>query len=201
MKSTRRSTRSPRSGELAPRRSRCSVLTWGVSPSRGICILASRSLGSGKMVEMGVARRGSRRSHRRARHPAHHAYLPHRRNRIPSPSDLEAKNAGAVRFINLVTVRSKDGGLSRGGYRRPSCSSMKQGPRRSVTPSSTAPSSRARRRCQGSPGRSSRRWIYTFSLLTGDLGTVEFKDSEGVTLNEEVDEVTGSTVSSLPTSR
>ncbi len=70
---------------------------------------------------------------------------------------------------------------------------MTRAAKRSATPSSTAPSSASKTAQEVKLGETIGEWDpYTFSLLTEIAGTVQFKDlQEGVTLNEEVDEVTG----------
>src|SRR5450432_326953 len=90
-----------------------SVLTC--ESKRGVCILCyGRNLGSGKMVEMGeavgviaaqsIGEPGTQLTMRTF-------HIGGTASRVSDASHLEAKNAGTVRFINLVTVRSKDGGL------------------------------------------------------------------------------------------
>src|SRR5471030_2765896 len=90
-----------------------SVLTC--ESKRGCCILCyGRNLGSGKMVEMGeavgviaaqsIGEPGTQLTMRTF-------HIGGTASRVSDASHLEAKNAGSIRFINLVTVRSKDGGL------------------------------------------------------------------------------------------
>ncbi len=90
-----------------------SVLTC--ESKRGVCILCyGRNLGSGKMVEMGeavgviaaqsIGEPGTQLTMRTF-------HIGGTASRVSDASHLEAKNAGTVRFINLVTVRSKDGDL------------------------------------------------------------------------------------------
>ena len=80
---------------------------------RGVCILCyGRNLGSGKMVEMGeavgviaaqsIGEPGTQLTMRTF-------HIGGTASRVSDASHLEAKNAGTVRFINLVTVRAKDG--------------------------------------------------------------------------------------------
>ena len=115
-------------------------------------------------------------------------------SRVNEQSRLDAKNNGFVRFINMVTVRAKRRRSGRHEpLRAPSPSSTIVAAKRSATRSSTAPSSRSKK---APPSSSARPWPsgipYTFAILTEIGGTVQFKDlQEGITLNEEVDEVTG----------
>jgi DNA-directed RNA polymerase subunit beta' len=172
-----------------------SVLTC--ESKRGVCILCyGRNLGSGKMVEMGeavgviaaqsIGEPGTQLTMRTF-------HIGGTASRVSDASHLEAKNAGSVRFINLVTVRSKDGGLvamNRNGSiaiiddkgREKERYAIVYGAKLKVEDGTAV-----------KLGDTLGEWDpYTFSLLTEIAGTVQFKDlQEGVTLNEEVDEVTG----------
>ena len=172
-----------------------SVLTC--ESKRGVCILCyGRNLGSGKMVEMGeavgviaaqsIGEPGTQLTMRTF-------HIGGTASRVSDASHLEAKNAGTVRFINLVTVRSKDGDLvamNRNGSiaivdekgREKERYAIVYGAKLKVEEGATV-----------ALGDKLGEWDpYTFSLLTEIAGTVQFKDlQEGVTLNEEVDEVTG----------
>ena len=114
-------------------------------------------------------------------------------SRVSDQSRLEAKNAGTVRFINLVTVRSKQGDLvamNRSGVivvvddrgREKERYTLVYGARLKVEEGA-----------QVTQGQTLGEWDpYTFAILTEVGGTVQFHDlHEGTTLNEEVDEVTG----------
>src|ERR1700752_615543 len=90
-----------------------SVLTC--ESKRGVCILCyGRNLGSGKMVEMGeavgviaaqsIGEPGTQLTMRTF-------HIGGTASRVSDTSHIDAKNAGTVRFINLVTVRSKTGDL------------------------------------------------------------------------------------------
>ena len=172
-----------------------SVLTC--ESKRGCCILCyGRNLGSGKMVEMGeavgviaaqsIGEPGTQLTMRTF-------HIGGTASRVHDASHLEAKNAGSIRFINLVTVRSKDGGLvafNRNGSiaiidekgREKERYAIVYGAKLKIEEGATV-----------KQGDVIGEWDpYTFSLLTEIAGTVQFKDlQEGVTLNEEVDEVTG----------
>ncbi len=172
-----------------------SVLTC--ESKRGCCILCyGRNLGSGKMVEMGeavgviaaqsIGEPGTQLTMRTF-------HVGGTASRSTDASHLEAKNAGKVHFINLVTVRSKDGGLvafNRSGSiaiidekgREKERYAIVYGAKLRVEDGDTV-----------KLGQTIGEWDpYTFSILTEIAGTVQFKDlQEGVTLNEEIDEVTG----------
>jgi DNA-directed RNA polymerase subunit beta' len=164
---------------------------------RGVCILCyGRNLGSGKMVEMGeavgviaaqsIGEPGTQLTMRTF-------HIGGTASRVSDASHLEAKNTGTVRFINLVTVRAKSGDLvamNRNGSvaivdekgREKERYAIVYGAKLKVEDGSKV--SQGDRLGEWDP--------YTFSLLTEISGTVQFKDlQEGVTLNEEVDEVTG----------
>ena len=90
-----------------------SVLTC--ESRRGVCILCyGRNLGSGRMVELGeavgvigaqsIGEPGTQLTMRTF-------HIGGTASRVSEQSRLDAKNNGSVRFINLVTVRSKQGGL------------------------------------------------------------------------------------------
>ncbi|MGH9597190.1 MAG: DNA-directed RNA polymerase subunit beta', partial [Edaphobacter sp.] len=172
-----------------------SVLTC--ESKRGCCILCyGRNLGSGKMVEMGeavgviaaqsIGEPGTQLTMRTF-------HIGGTASRVSDASHLEAKNPGIARFINLVTVRSKDGSLvamNRNGSiaiiddkgRERERYAIVYGAKLRVEDGTTV-----------KQGDRIGEWDpYTFSLLTEIAGTVQLKDlQEGVTLNEEVDEVTG----------
>ena len=172
-----------------------SVLTC--ESKRGVCILCyGRNLGSGKMVEMGeavgviaaqsIGEPGTQLTMRTF-------HIGGTASRVHDASHLEAKNTGTVRFINLVTVRAKAGGLvafNRNGSiaiidekgREKERYAIVYGAKLKVEDGTAV-----------KQGDVIGEWDpYTFSLLTEIAGTVQFKDlQDGVTLNEEVDEVTG----------
>jgi DNA-directed RNA polymerase subunit beta' len=172
-----------------------SVLTC--ESKRGVCILCyGRNLGSGKMVEMGeavgviaaqsIGEPGTQLTMRTF-------HIGGTASRVSDASHLEAKNAGTVRFINLVTVRSKDGGLvamNRNGSIAIVDDKGREKERYAIVYGAKLKVEEGTKVTQGS--RLGEWDPYTFSLLTEISGTVQFKDlQEGVTLNEEVDEVTG----------
>ena len=140
--------------------------------------------------------RHRRAVHRRARHAAHHAYVPHRRNGFPNfasnprrtPSPTVSPATSACR-----SVRSKTGELiamNRNGImavvddkgREKERYQMVYGAKILVE--------------DGGPVKANQillEWDpYTFSILTEVTGTVHFKDLlEGMTMQEQLDEVTG----------
>jgi len=172
-----------------------SVLTC--ESKRGVCILCyGRNLGSGKMVEMGeavgviaaqsIGEPGTQLTMRTF-------HIGGTASRVQDASHLEAKNNGTVRFINLVTVRAKSGDLvamNRNGSIAIIDEKGREKERYAIVYGAKLKVE------EGTPvvqGTKLGEWDpYTFSLLTEISGTVQFKDlQEGVTLNEEVDEVTG----------
>jgi DNA-directed RNA polymerase subunit beta' len=172
-----------------------SVLTC--ESKRGCCILCyGRNLGSGKMVEMGeavgviaaqsIGEPGTQLTMRTF-------HVGGTASRSADASHLEAKNDGKIVFINLVTVRSKDGGLvafNRNGSIAVIDAKGREKERYAIVYGA---------KLKVEDGESVKlgqvigEWDpYTFSILTEIAGTIQFKDlQEGVTLNEEIDEVTG----------
>jgi DNA-directed RNA polymerase subunit beta' len=114
-------------------------------------------------------------------------------SRVSEQSRLEAKNTGAVRFINLQTVKAKSGDLvvmNRQGSIAVVDEKGRERERYSVVYGAKVKVN------EGDPtqlGQVLVEWDpYTFAILTEIGGTVQFKDlQEGITLHEEVDEVTG----------
>jgi DNA-directed RNA polymerase subunit beta' len=172
-----------------------SVLTC--ESKRGVCILCyGRNLGSGKLVEMGeavgviaaqsIGEPGTQLTMRTF-------HIGGTASRVSDASHIEAKNAGTIRFINLVTVRSKDGSLvamNRNGSIAVIDDKGREKERYAIVYGAKLKVEEGVKIAQGDILGE---WDpYTFSLLTEIAGTVHFKDlQEGVTLNDEVDEVTG----------
>jgi DNA-directed RNA polymerase subunit beta' len=172
-----------------------SVLTC--ESKRGVCILCyGRNLGSGKMVEMGeavgviaaqsIGEPGTQLTMRTF-------HIGGTASRVSDASHIEAKNNGTVRFINLVTVRAKSGDLvamNRNGSIAIVDDKGREKERYAIVYGAKLKVEDGKHVSQGD--RLGEWDPYTFSLLTEISGTVQFKDlQEGVTLNEEVDEVTG----------
>jgi DNA-directed RNA polymerase subunit beta' len=172
-----------------------SVLTC--ESKRGICIACyGRNLASGRTVEMGeatgviaaqsIGEPGTQLTMRTF-------HIGGTASRVNEQSRLDAKSNGNVRFINLQTVKAKSGDLvvmNRQGSiavvdekgREKERYSVLYGAKVKVTDGAAV-----------TQGHVMAEWDpYTFAILTEIGGTVQFKDlQEGVTLNEEVDEVTG----------
>src|SRR6201997_2344257 len=114
-------------------------------------------------------------------------------SRVSEQSRLDAKNNGTVRFIGLQTVKSKTGDLvvmNRQGSIAVVDEKNRERERYSVVYGAKVKVN------EGDPvtlGQVMVEWDpYPFAILTEIGGTVQFKDlQEGVTLHEEVDEVTG----------
>ncbi|HUS20059.1 MAG TPA: DNA-directed RNA polymerase subunit beta' [Terriglobales bacterium] len=172
-----------------------SVLTC--ESKRGICIACyGRNLASGRTVEMGeavgviaaqsIGEPGTQLTMRTF-------HIGGTASRVNEQSRLDAKSNGNVRFINLQTVKAKSGELvvmNRQGSIAVVDEKGREKERYSVLYG-------AKVKVQdGDPvtlGQVMVEWDpYTFAILTEIGGTVQFKDlQEGLTLNEEVDEVTG----------
>jgi DNA-directed RNA polymerase subunit beta' len=172
-----------------------SVLTC--ESKRGCCILCyGRNLGSGKMVEMGeavgviaaqsIGEPGTQLTMRTF-------HIGGTASRVQDASHLEAKNNGKVHFINLVTVRSNQGGLvafNRSGSIAIIDAKGREKERYAIVYGAKLKVEDGQ---EVKLGDTLGEWDpYTFSILTEITGTVQFKDlQEGLTLNEEIDEVTG----------
>jgi DNA-directed RNA polymerase subunit beta' len=172
-----------------------SVLTC--ESKRGVCVMCyGRNLASGRLVELGeavgviaaqsIGEPGTQLTMRTF-------HIGGTASRVSEQSRLEAKNNGVVRFINLQTVKSKTGDLvvmNRNGSITVQDEKGREKERYAVVYG-------ARLKVEdNSPvalGQVMVEWDpYTFAILTEIGGTVQFKDlQEGLTLHEEVDEVTG----------
>src|SRR5206468_1653894 len=114
-------------------------------------------------------------------------------SRVSEQSRLEAKSNGTVRFIGLQTVRSKGGDLvvmNRSGSVTVVDEKAREKERYAVIYGAKL---KVEDGAQVTLGQVMVEWDpYTFAILTEIGGTVQFKDlQEGLTLHEEVDEVTG----------
>src|SRR6185312_5595444 len=114
-------------------------------------------------------------------------------SRVSEQSRLEARNNGTARFINLQTVKSKTGDLvvmNRAGSIAIVDDKAREKERYSVVYGAKV---KVQDGQQVNLGQVLVEWDpYTFAILTEIGGAVQFKDlQEGVTLHEEVDEVTG----------
>jgi len=172
-----------------------SVLTC--EAKRGVCAFCyGRNLASGRLVELGeavgviaaqsIGEPGTQLTMRTF-------HIGGTASRVSEQSRLDAKNNGMVRFINLVTVRSKAGDLvvmNRNGSIAIVDERGREKERYSVVYGAKLKVEDGQ---QVNLGAALVEWDpYTFAILTEIGGTVQFKDlQEGLTLHEEVDEVTG----------
>jgi len=172
-----------------------SVLTC--ESKRGVCILCyGRNLASGRTVELGeavgviaaqsIGEPGTQLTMRTF-------HIGGTASRVNEQSRLEARSNGTVRFINVSAVKSKSGDLvvmNRTGAiavlddkgREKERHTVLYGAKVKVNDGDTV-----------RLGQVLVEWDpYTFAILTEITGTAQFKDlQDGVTLHEEVDEVTG----------
>ncbi|HKR38894.1 MAG TPA: DNA-directed RNA polymerase subunit beta', partial [Paraburkholderia sp.] len=172
-----------------------SVLTC--ESKRGVCVMCyGRNLASGRLVELGeatgviaaqsIGEPGTQLTMRTF-------HIGGTASRVSEQSRLDAKNNGVVRFIGLQTVKAKSGNLvvmNRQGSIAVVDEKGRERERYSVVYGAKLLVN------EGDPvtlGQVMVEWDpYTFAILTEIGGTVQFKDlQEGVTLHEEVDEVTG----------
>src|SRR5262249_8007525 len=172
-----------------------SVLTC--ESKRGVCIMCyGRNLASGRVVELGeatgviaaqsIGEPGTQLTMRTF-------HIGGTASRVSEQSPLETRSNGAVRFINLQTVKSKPGDLvvmNRGGSIAVVDEKGREKERYAVVYGAKLKVQDAQ---QVNLGQVLVEWDpYTFAILTEIGGQVQFKDlQEGVTLHEEVDEVTG----------
>ncbi|HEX7961514.1 MAG TPA: DNA-directed RNA polymerase subunit beta' [Terriglobales bacterium] len=172
-----------------------SVLTC--ESKRGVCIMCyGRNLASGRMVELGeavgviaaqsIGEPGTQLTMRTF-------HIGGTASRVSEQSRLDAKNNGTVKFINMQTVKAKSGDLvvmNRAGSIAVVDDRGREKERYSVVYGAKVKVN------EGDPvtlGQVLVEWDpYTFAILTEIGGAVQFKDlQEGLTLHEEVDEVTG----------
>src|SRR6266516_2719944 len=172
-----------------------SVLTC--ESKRGVCVKCyGRNLATGRSVELGeavgviaaqsIGEPGTQLTMRTF-------HIGGTASRVSEQSRLDAKNNGNVRFIGLQTVKAKSGDLvvmNRQGSIAIVDEKGRERERYSVVYGAKLKVN------EGDPvtlGQVLVEWDpYTFAILTEIGGTAQFKDlQEGVTLHEEVDEVTG----------
>ncbi len=172
-----------------------SVLTC--ESKRGVCVMCyGRNLATGRLVELGeatgviaaqsIGEPGTQLTMRTF-------HIGGTASRVSEQSRLDAKNNGTVRFINLITVRSKEGNLvvmNRNGSIAVVDDKGREKERYAVVYGAKVKVEDGK---QVSLGDVLVEWDpYTFAILTEIGGTVQFKDlQDGLTLHEEVDEVTG----------
>jgi DNA-directed RNA polymerase subunit beta' len=114
-------------------------------------------------------------------------------SRVSEQSTVEAKNAGTVRFQSIQAVEAKDGALVVMNRAGSLVVQDAKGRDRERYPIVYGARLRVHDGQQVDPGQVLVEWDpYTFSILTEEPGQVRFKDIlEGLTVHEEVDEVTG----------
>ena len=172
-----------------------SVLTC--ESKRGVCVMCyGRNLATGRLVELGeatgviaaqsIGEPGTQLTMRTF-------HIGGTASRVSEQSRLDAKNNGTVRFVNLITVRSKEGNLvvmNRNGSIAVVDEKGREKERYAVVYGAKV---KVEDGAQVALGDVLVEWDpYTFAILTEIGGTVQFKDlQEGLTLHEEVDEVTG----------
>src|SRR6201986_2562077 len=172
-----------------------SVLTC--ESKRGVCIRCyGRNLASGPPVELGeavgviaaqsIGEPGTQLTMRTF-------HIGGTASRVSEQSHLDAKNPGIVRFINLTTVCSKSGDLVAINRSGAIAIVDERGREKERYQTVYGAKLKVEDGAHVTLGQSLAEWDpYTFAILTEIGGTVQFKDlQEGITLNEEVDEVTG----------
>ena len=172
-----------------------SVLTC--ASRRGVCAHCyGRDLSTGRLVELGMAvgviaaqsigEPGTQLTMRTF-------HIGGTASRVSEQSTLESKHAGAAKFQGVQVVEKKDGSLivmNRTGSLVVQDAKGRDRERYQLVYGAHL---RVRDDQQVEPGQVLVEWDpYTFSMLTEEEGTVRFKDIiEGMTVHEEVDEVTG----------
>jgi DNA-directed RNA polymerase subunit beta' len=172
-----------------------SVLTC--ESRRGTCVRCyGRNLATGKLVEIGeavgviaaqsIGEPGTQLTMRTF-------HIGGTASRVTEQTSLEAKNSGTIKFHGLQTVRNQEGALvamNRNGVIAVLDDKGREKERYTVVYGAKV------RVEEGSPvkvGATLVEWDpYTFAILTEVTGSIQFKDLlEGVTMHEELDEVTG----------
>jgi DNA-directed RNA polymerase subunit beta' len=172
-----------------------SVLTC--ESKRGVCILCyGRNLASGRMVELGeavgviaaqsIGEPGTQLTMRTF-------HIGGTASRVSEQSRLDAKSHGTVRFFNMLTVRSKSGDLVAMNRSGAIAVVDERGREKEHYQVVYGAKLKVEDGAHVQLGQTLVEWDpYTFAILTEIGGTIQFKDlQEGITLNEEVDEVTG----------
>ena len=175
-----------------------SVLTC--ASRRGVCAMCyGRDLATGRLVELGqavgviaaqsIGEPGTQLTMRTF-------HIGGTASRISEQNTLDAKHAGSVKFEGLTVVEGhKEAGgalivMNRNGFL---VVADEKGRDRERYPIIYGARLKVRDGQKVTPGQIMVEWDpYTFSILTEEQGSVHFKDIiEGVTVHEEVDEVTG----------
>jgi DNA-directed RNA polymerase subunit beta' len=172
-----------------------SVLTC--TSRRGVCAKCyGRDLATGKMVELGqavgviaaqsIGEPGTQLTMRTF-------HIGGTASRVSEQSTLEARHDGTVRFQGLTVVEAKDGGLVVMNRNGSLVIQDSKGRDRERYPIVYGARLKVKEGQAVTQGQTLVEWDpYTFSILTEEAGQVRFKDIlEGITVHEEVDEVTG----------
>jgi len=172
-----------------------SVLTC--ASRRGVCAKCyGRDLATGKMVELGqavgviaaqsIGEPGTQLTMRTF-------HIGGTASRVSAESTLEARNSGTVRFHGLQVVTAKDGNLVVMNRAGSLVVQDQKGRDRERYPIVYGARLKVKDGQAVEEGQVLVEWDpYTFSILTEDAGQIRFKDIlEGITVHEEVDEVTG----------
>jgi DNA-directed RNA polymerase subunit beta' len=172
-----------------------SVLTC--ESRRGACVRCyGRNLATGKLVEIGeavgviaaqsIGEPGTQLTMRTF-------HIGGTASRVAEQTSLEAKNAGTIKFHNLQTVRNQDGflvAMNRNGVLAIMDEKGRETERYTIVYGAKL---KVNEGDHVKVGATLVEWDpYTFAILTEVSGTIQFKDLlEGVTMHEELDEVTG----------
>jgi len=172
-----------------------SVLTC--ESRRGACVRCyGRNLATGKLVEIGeavgviaaqsIGEPGTQLTMRTF-------HIGGTASRVAEQTSLEAKNAGTIKFHNLQTVRNQEGflvAMNRNGVLAIMDEKSREKERYTVVYGAKL---KVNEGDHVKVGATLVEWDpYTFAILTEVSGAVQFKDLlEGVTMHEELDEVTG----------
>jgi DNA-directed RNA polymerase subunit beta' len=164
---------------------------------RGTCVRCyGRNLATGKLVEIGeavgviaaqsIGEPGTQLTMRTF-------HIGGTASRVTEQTSLEAKNAGSIKFIALQTVRNQAGvlvAMNRNGIIAVLDEKGREKERYTVVYGAKV---KVEEGAQVKVGATLVEWDpYTFAILTENTGTIQFKDLlEGVTMHEELDEVTG----------
>jgi DNA-directed RNA polymerase subunit beta' len=172
-----------------------SVLTC--ESRRGACVRCyGRNLATGKLVEIGeavgviaaqsIGEPGTQLTMRTF-------HIGGTASRVAEQTSLEAKNAGTIKFHNLQTVRNQEGflvAMNRNGVLAILDEKGREKERYTIVYGAKL---KVNEGDHVKVGATLVEWDpYTFAILTEVSGAVQFKDLlEGVTMHEELDEVTG----------
>jgi DNA-directed RNA polymerase subunit beta' len=172
-----------------------SVLTC--ASRRGVCARCyGRDLATGRMVELGqavgviaaqsIGEPGTQLTMRTF-------HIGGTASRVSEQSTLEARNAGTVRFQGLQVVEAKDKNLVVMNRNGSLVVQDAKGRDRERYPIVYGARLKVKEGQAIEQGQVLVEWDpYTFSILTEEAGQIRFKDIlEGITVHEEVDEVTG----------